>query len=147
MTGRYIDLTDSEAIRIRRLQLAEEIDAITLQLDELPPYPRFSPEYDLWHTSALYARSEKKNEYRRLGVIRDRLVKAAAAPRGAPQSKPLSVKARGMSLALIQRSYELMKRLSVEGVEFDDNELDLCAALEDFLRAHGGKVWKDRHLP
>lgn len=131
-------LAKEQAIVIRMLVLTEETEAITIQLDDHPPYPRFSPEYDDWHKAAVYARQSKINDHRRLKLhlhqVRVLIQKEQHRLKREAKTRiqPLMDDARESPHVLITAAAHLLERLVMEGVDLTEDENDVLLALKAF---------------
>lgn len=132
-------LQDEQAIVTRMLVLLEEAESITIQINDHPPHPRFSPEYDAWHKTAVYTRQRKINDHRRLKMHLKRLrelirnEQRRVAREVKTRTRILTDADRGNPLTLIAYAAHLLERLVSEGVILTDDEQDLVRALKAYI--------------
>lgn len=132
-------LQDEQAIVTRMLVLLEEAESITIQINDHPPYPRFSPEYDGWHKAAVYTRQRKINDHRRLKMHLKRLrelirnEQKRVAREFKTRIRTLSDADRQNPHALIAYAASVLDRLVTEGVVLMDDEQDLVRALKAYI--------------
>jgi hypothetical protein len=133
-------LQDEQAIVTRMLVLLEEAESITIQINDHPPFRRFSPEYDDWHKAAVYTRQRKINDHRRLKMHLKNLREMIRA-----EQKRLAreVKTRIRTLTdadrqnphtLIAYAAHTLERLGMDGVTLTDEEQDLLRALKAYIK-------------
>jgi hypothetical protein len=145
-------LQDEQAIVTRMLVLLEEAESITIQINDHPPYPRFSPEYDGWHKAAVYSRQRKINDHRRLKMhlknLREliRNEQKRVAREFKTRIRTLTDVDRQNPHTLIAYAAHAMERLSMEGVALTDEEQDLVRALKAYIAHPNTKTKHTTHV-